>query len=216
MTPRNRMLLSVTLAALATSAGVTAYAQSAPVAASALERIRPDANGDGNLARAEAMAAAEARFARMDANADGRIDQADRAAGRERRREAMFTVMDANRDGSVTRAEFDAAGEAMDARRAERRDARAERGGEGRRMHRMRGERRGAQMAMARMADTNNDRAIDRAEFMAAAEARFARADADRNGVVTASERQALRGDRAGRRGRHGMTPPPPPSAEDE
>lgn len=214
MTPRNRIVLSVAVAALATSVGVTAYGQSAPAAASVPERIRADANGDGNLARAEAMAAAEVRFARMDANGDGRIDQADRAAGRERRREAMFTAMDANRDGSVTRAEFDAAGEAMDARRAERREVRAERGGEGRRMQRMRGERRGAQMAMARMADSNNDRAIDRAEFMAAAEARFARADADRNGIVTAAERQALRGDRGGRRGGRGETPPPP--AEDE
>ena len=218
MITANRMILSAAALALFTAGGVAAQSRSATTAVSAPEQVRPDANGDGNLTRAEAMAAAEARFARMDASRDGRIDAADREAGRERRRDAMFARMDSDSNGSVTRAEFDAASEAMDARRAERRETRSERregradrrGGD-RRGPGARAYRAGQRMEQARMADTNNDRAIDRAEFMAAAEARFARADSNRDGTVTAAERQAQRGERRGRRGGEGMAPPPPP-----
>ncbi len=45
----------------------------------------------------------------------------------------------------------------------------------------------------AMMGDTNGDRVITRAEFMAQAEANFARMDADDNGQVTAEERRANR-----------------------
>lgn len=48
--------------------------------------MRADANGDGIVTRAEALAEAGARFDRMDANHDGKIDQAELAAMAEMRR----------------------------------------------------------------------------------------------------------------------------------
>jgi hypothetical protein len=45
----------------------------------------------------------------------------------------------------------------------------------------------------AMTADSNGDGAISRAEFMARAEARFARVDADKNGVLTREERRSAR-----------------------
>ena len=63
-----------------------------------------DANGDGNVTRAEATAASEAMFAKMDANGDGKIDEADREAKKRDR----FDQIDANKDGKLTQAELDA------------------------------------------------------------------------------------------------------------
>ncbi len=220
MITRNRLILSAAAIALVAAGGVAAQSPSNTVQSE--QRARPDANGDGNLTRAEATAHATARFARMDANDDGRLTTADRAAARERRRDEMFAGMDADGNGAVTRAEYDAAGEASDARRAERREARAERrGGEeragaghrgGRHMGMRGGRGRGGAVALRR-ADTNNDQAIDSAEFIAAAETRFARADSNSDGTVTAAERQARRAsmrDRMGRRGGSGADMPPP------
>jgi hypothetical protein len=42
--------------------------------------MRADANGDGVVTRAEALAEAGVRFDRIDANRDGKIDQAELAA----------------------------------------------------------------------------------------------------------------------------------------
>jgi predicted lipid-binding transport protein (Tim44 family) len=72
-------------------------------------------------------------------------------------------------------------------------------------------------MDIARRADTNNDNAVDRAEFLAAANVRFQRADANNDGTVSAAERQAMRERMRDRRGRGrddddrpaAMTPPP-------
>lgn len=211
---RKRLVFSAALLSLVAAGGVAAQSQTAArPAPGGAERMRPDADGDGNLTRAEAMAAAAARFARMDANSDGRIDAADREAGRERRRDSMFARMDADGNGAISRAEFDAAGDAMDERREARQEARAHRGRDHRRGPGQRAFRAGQRMEAARMADTNNDRAIDRAEFMAAAEARFARADADGNGTISADERRAMRPGRPGPDG-DGMMPPPPAGAE--
>jgi EF hand len=46
---------------------------------------------------------------------------------------------------------------------------------------------------MAR-ADTNGDKAVSQAEFRAAAEARFTKADANNDGTISADERKAGRG----------------------
>jgi hypothetical protein len=73
------------------------------------------------------------------------------------------------------------------------------RGGEGR-------------MAMARAADTNNDNAIDRAEFLAAADGRFQRADANNDGTISNAERQAMRERRQERRERRGEDRPAAPA----
>ncbi|MEQ1724661.1 MAG: hypothetical protein ABL882_01890 [Sphingopyxis sp.] len=182
-------------------------------------RHSPDANGDGTITRAEANAAAEARFARMDANGDGRLTSEDRAAGQERRRGEIFGRIDGDGNGNISRAEWDAHAAQMAAHRSERREQRAERhgahgqaGGGARTGHMMRRQahRAGAMAAMAHMADSNNDDAIDRAEFMAAATQRFDRGDTNHDGSVTAAERDAHRAQMRERRGRHRGAGAPP------
>ena len=63
-------------------------------------------------------------------------------------------------------------------------------------------------MKMLAMADSNGDKAISRAEFRAAAEARFAKADTNGDGKITQEERKA--GKPHWRKGRGDMPPPPP------
>lgn len=129
----------------------------------------PDRAVRGDMTRAQIQARAEARFARMDANQDGTVDQADRQA----RQAGMFERMDADRNGSISRAEFDA----VHAKRAERRGKSgvAQRDG-GRRA-----------MLSAARGPLTRQAFVDRALTM------FDRADADRDGTVTATERKAAR-----------------------
>lgn len=139
--------------------------------------------GPQTLAQAQTKAAA--MFERMDANKDGKLDAADRAA----RRAQHFAKLDANKDGAISRAEFDAGhaarGDRMQGDHAAMGHARMTDGGhrDGKRGHRMGG-------AM-RMADTNKDGTITRAEFDAGVKTMFARTDTDGNGTVTAEERKA-------------------------
>lgn len=167
-----KLHLSIATALLA----ATGLAIAAPAIA------QPAAKPDVTRAQVEAKAAEH--FARMDVNRDGVLDAADREA----RRAKMFDRLDADNNGSISEAEF----AARHAARAghEGRDG-AKRGGT--KGHRMGGHRgmMGGRMAMARMADTNNDNAISRAEFTAAALKHFDQADADNNGTVTQAERKA-------------------------
>lgn len=198
-------------AAIALAAGGVAIAQTnsagnRPPAA--------DANNDGNVTRAEAQAAATARFARMDANSDGRLTPEDRTAARARRHGEMFTTMDSDRNGSISRTEWDAHHAQMAQNRAARAEDRGdddagEHRGRGHGRHGMRhggrggGEgREGRGMGMARAADTNNDNAVDRTEFLAAATTRFQRADTNNDGTISAAEHQAQRERMRERRGR--------------
>lgn len=208
-------------AVVALTAGGVALAQPGERAATV------DANNDGAVTRAEAQAAATARFARMDANNDGRLTAEDRAAVRERRHGERFTAMDSDRNGSISRAEWDAHRAQMAQRRAARSDDDddGDRRGRGHGRHGMRhgGEGEGRGMAMGRRADTNGDNAVDRAEFLAAANTRFQRVDANNDGTISTAERQAtrerMRDRRDDRRGRGrddarpaGVTPPPAPA----
>ncbi len=138
-----------------------------------------DADGNGSLSRAEAVAGASKRFARMDANDDGALTSADREARMAQHRTEMFAKLDSDRNGQISCDEF----------MAQRPEGMRSKGPGHHRMG-VRGERSGMMM---RMADTNSDGRITRAEFTAAALARFDRADADRNGQVTAPERKAMR-----------------------
>lgn len=163
-------------------------------------RHNPDANSDGIVTRAEATAAATARFAQLDVNGDGRLTSEDRAAGQERRRGEAFGRIDSDGNGAISRTEWDAHGAQMATHRSERRGHRAERGGEGGQAGGGAGQgmRRhdraaGAVAAMAHMADTNGDQAIDRTEFLAAATTRFDRGDTNHDGSITAAERDAHR-----------------------
>ena len=167
-----KLHLSIGAAVLATAG----LAVAAPAIAQAV--AKPD------MTRAQVEAKAAERFARMDANGDGVLNAADREA----RRAKMFDRLDADNNGSISKAEFAA-------RHAARGDgARAgHQGMEGGKRGGMKGHRgmMGSRMALARMADTNNDNAISRAEFTAAALKHFDHADADNNGTVTQAERKA-------------------------
>lgn len=120
-----KFLLAATLGATAV-AGV-AVAQQATTAAPA-QKMRADANSDGNLTRQEAMAAAEGRFARMDANKDGTVTREERQAARAEMRSQrggkhamrrhrgggfggrgmMIERLDTDKDGKLSRAEASA------------------------------------------------------------------------------------------------------------
>jgi hypothetical protein len=151
--------------------------------------IKADANGDKAVTKTEALAAADARFAKMDANGDGTLNEADKAAMVKKH----FAEMDTDKNGSINEAEFVAAHEARADKREDRREQRMGRGGpEGKMGHH--GGRHGGGMKMLAMADTNGDKAISKAEFRAAAEARFAKADANSDGTISAEEHKAQRG----------------------
>jgi hypothetical protein len=146
----------------------------------------------GPITKAEMLAHADARFEKMDRNADGKLDASDRDGGahatpsadHKAENDAHFAAMDTDKNGSISRAEFDAAhtGPAKDMAHSKKR-------GKGK------AGKRGAMGAyMMRSADSNNDMAISRDEFRAAAEARFAKQDANNDGILTAEERSARRG----------------------
>lgn len=171
--------IALTMTAASLLIGGAAYAQTARGEKAAATR-------DAVAERTEAM------FARMDANGDGVLDEADKTARMAKR----FAQMDGNGDGMLSQAEFTAAHEAH----AAKREARGERRG-GERMG-MRGQRggRGGGEAMIKRADTNSDGQVTRAEFQAAALARFDKTDADGDGTISADERKAARPDRRGAR----------------
>lgn len=177
---------TIGIAAVALAATGTAFAAQDSM------RKGPDANGDGVITSAEAQTKADAMFARMDANGDGKIDQADREARKEDRAERMaehkakmFAAMDADGNGSISRDEF------MSHERPHRMGKKDGEGREGRwggkRGH------RGGMMGMMKMADTNGDGAISKAEFQAAHAKHFAMMDANGDGQVTKEERAAAR-----------------------
>lgn len=58
-----------------------------------------------------------------------------------------------------------------------------------------------------KMADANGDKTITKAEFRAAAEARFAKADTNGDGTISADERKANHG-----KFKRGPRPPMPPA----
>ncbi|MGH6695198.1 EF-hand domain-containing protein [Sphingopyxis sp.] len=165
----------------------------------------PGADGNAVQTRAEAQAKATQLFAKMDANKDGKLDATDRAAQRAERQAKIFASLDTDGNGSISRPEWDKHGADRAAKRAERGEKRSEAGeaGEGKR-HGMRGghgKRGGHHGMMMGKADTDGDKAISQAEFQTAALARFDAADANKDGQVTAEERQAQRGAWRAKRG---------------
>ncbi len=174
-----------------------------PVLAAPGGGAKGDTDGNGVLTRAESQAHATQMFAKMDANRDGKLDAADRAAKRAEMQAKRFASLDADGNGSISKAEWDQHGADRAAKRAERGEKRAE-AGEGKRHHGMRGghgKRGGHHGMMMGKADTDGDRAVSQAEFQTAALARFDAADANKDGQVTAEERQAQRGAWRARRG---------------
>lgn len=180
------------------------------------DRNMGDANNDGVLTRAEAETHAKAMFVKLDVNKDGKLDLADRAARHAEKRAQMFDRLDANKDGSISKAEWDQADAARQAKRAEWKAKRGERAGapgNGAERHAMRGHHGGKRGGHGgpggwMKADANGDEAISQAEFVTGALARFDRMDANKDGKVTAEERQAMRQTMRDKRG----APPAPPA----
>jgi EF hand domain-containing protein len=157
---------------------------------------RPDRDAD--VTRQQVIERTDQRFARLDADRDGRFTSEEARAGHEQRRaqraERMFDRLDLDNNGSVTREEM---AEAHARHRAERGERGAEGRGPGMR-HRRMGMRHGGPggrgMRGGRGAALFGEQGFVTAEqFRERALARFDRADADRNGVVTAAERRAVR-----------------------
>jgi EF hand len=159
-----------------------------------------DTDGNGLVSKAEAMTAADAMFAKMDQNKDGALNAADRDAGVK----ARFQEMDADKNGSVSEAEFLAAHQdRMEDRQAKRDERKGHKGGH-------RGGHHGGiggGKAIMKAADTNGDMSVTKAEFQTAAETRFAKADTDKNGSLSADEQKAARKAMRAERGK--MAPPP-------
>jgi hypothetical protein len=167
----------------------------------------PRRDRDADVTRQQAIARADAMFARLDANHDGRFtpDEAGQA-GQARRAEAMgrmFDRLDANHDGNISRDEF-AQAHAM-------RGPGGAGGPDGPGMgmrHRMGPPPGGADMGPPPPGGPEGPRGpgmrggrlfgaegfVTAEQFRARALARFDRADADRNGILTTAERQAAHG----------------------
>jgi hypothetical protein len=151
---------------------------------------------DADTTRQQVVERVEQRFSRMDVNRDGRFTREEAQQAREQRRaqraERMFDRLDLDRDGSVTRQEMSQAQAQRQAQRAERGERGERRGMRGmRRMHRtggMPGARgaRGAPMF-------GEQGFVTLAQLRDRALARFDRADANRDGTLTAAERQQTR-----------------------
>ena len=141
----------------------------------------------GEISRADLVQKLDQRFARLDVNKDGNLSPADRSAGVE----ARFKQLDSDGNGALSLAEFTAAG-------GKRGGAFAARGGDGAQGHaRHRGGRggnhRGGFGRSGGAVDVNGDGAVSKAEFQSTALAAFDKADANRDGKLTAAERQAAR-----------------------
>ena len=145
-----------------------------------------DANKDGKISKAELTSALDSRFVKMDVDRDGQFTQKDRDQLRQQRQEARFAAMDANKDGQISKTEFASALQARADKRAEMRGPE----GEGRKW---RGGRRGGG-GFGPMAAARQDGVVTKAEFMAGPLAMFDRADANKDGSVTAEEMKAARG----------------------
>jgi hypothetical protein len=176
MTKITLALASAATLALAASA---AYAQ-APA--------RPDNGAD--LTRAQVQTSTAEMFTKLDANKDGTFDAADRTLleaqrtqQQAERQHARFEQLDTDKNGSLSRAEFDAALDHARDRVAGRGDGKRGPGGKG-------------GPGGPGMGKLDGDKPITQAEFTAAALARFDRADTNRDGTVTAAERQAQRAER--------------------
>lgn len=184
---------------------------------------------------AEAKAKADEAWTRLDVNKDGKLDPADRDA----KMAEMFASIDTNHDGAISRDEFLAHHRAMMDH-----GGRPGPGGHmpppppmggpehdkddhGQDDHGMMGHHGGmgggmehGPMGLLRMADTNKDGAVTRAEYDAAVKAHFDKADTNHDGKLTPEERRAafaaMRGRDGEPMGRMGGQMPPPPPSDDQ
>lgn len=127
-----------------------------------------DVNNDGIVTRTEATEALAKHFASMDSDGNGTITAAEREASRGKMVAQHFATMDADSNGSLSLAEFQAG---------------HEEGADGRP-----GPRGGK---MGRMMGGMMDRDLSRDQFMSRPMAMFDRLDTNKDGQITAAERDA-------------------------
>ena len=139
-----------------------------------MSRVLPTALAVLSLASVAGLAHAQGPRGNQDANGDGAISAQEYDAAAK----ARFQRMDANHDGVIDAGELAAIEKRMEERRAERPDA---------------GPRRGAGGGGWTAMDADHDGKITEAEALAASKARFAELDADKNGVLGATEQPARR-----------------------
>lgn len=167
-----------------------------------------DTDGNGVIDAADHAARKAGHFAKIDADGNGEVSKAEMQAAHEARRaqmaergeqkhDAMFAKLDTDKSGGVSESEFAAM---HGAREGHGKMDGMMRGGhaEGRGGH---AEGRGGGMHMLKMADSNGDGAVTRAEFDAAVTAHFASADKDGSGSISKEEREAAH---AAMRAQHG------------
>lgn len=177
----------------ATALGGAAFAGVAYAAQDMGQRPAPTAT------QAEAMTRTDQRFAALDANRDGQLS-ADELKGPRVAR--LIGRADTDKNGKISQAEFRAVAASRFARADTDRDGTIE-PGERRGKWGKRGGHGGGARMLARL-DTDRDGAISQAEFVAGAQQRFQKMDANGDGRIDAAEMQARRGGRGGL----GMTQP--------
>lgn len=180
---------SMILACLVTGtamAGGLAAAQMPPGPGMGLHPLfdRLDANKDSVVTRSEVKSSVESHFDEADTNHDGVLTEAEREVARNQEMQAHFKSMDTDGNGQLSFAEFEAAHPRMGGR-----------GPDGRPMPKPPG-------------DVRKSDAVGRALAM------FDRVDANKDGKITAQERDAAQ-ERMRAKHHHGdgppMEPPPPP-----
>ncbi len=127
-----------------------------------------DTNGDGVLTNAEVMTVATAKFDALDKNGDGTLTLSElpkQMPMGEMRAKRIAKMKEHRANNPEKAAEF----------KARREESRM---------------RRQSRMAFIARIDANGDEQVSREEFMAPVERRFAHADADGDGEVTAEERK--------------------------
>jgi hypothetical protein len=132
-------------------------------------------------------------LARMDANKDGVVTRAEAIAAAD----ARFAKADTNNDGKITQDEVQAQRDAMRARMEQRRAAQGARAGANGAAHQPGGHRgmhpRGHRGDMTGQLDANGDGVVTRAEAEAAATAHFDKMDANHDGRIDQSEMAAIK-----------------------
>lgn len=161
--------------------------------------------------RAALQARLEAQFDKMDTNRDGILTPEERkaaiAARHTQMREGAFARLDTNRDGAISREEFAAARAPADRAERMKRIERKKAGGE--QVASREGNAHGAlrRGMMARHhPGVDSDKPITRTAFLDAGLTRFDRVDTNRDGVLSAAEREAAR-----KTMRPAKPSPPPP-----
>ena len=191
-------ILTLSLSAVALAGGGVAIAQER-----AAERAQAPRDAEHTITLAAMQQRGERIFARMDANGDGEVSRAEMQSAREARLERRQERREARRNarqasGKTARfamLDLDSSGGLSQEEMATARAQRGDRTGTetATRPARRAAMRMGKARTMLRAADADGNRAVTRAEFDAALMQRFSRLDADNDGTVTAAERKAAR-----------------------